>query len=161
MLDGTSWQEFVVTQPCLRCGRDATGGRHAMVTVSEYPRWIWLLLPLLLLPAVVLYFVLRTTRQIAYSLCRRCRAVQVLKAVSAAIAWGAFVGALVGVFVADRWELWASAALWEFFVAVLATATSSRRLARRNRLSYPRPEGSGGLALVEDALPLGEGRVER
>jgi len=127
-----------MTEPCMRCGRDASQGRKITLELGRFPGWAWLGLFLGVIHGLSFFLAShRTPRQFSYSLCPRCAKIRLIKQIVAGLAWAALVGTLVAGITTGQWELWGGIAFWLFFVAAFATGASSRRLIREKALYRP------------------------
>jgi len=109
---------------CIRCGRDARGGRRVEGRLDYYPRWVWLGLVGGLLPVIVLCFIGRKKLRISFSLCPDCARRQRWKQGMAAATWVLVAASiLVSVKLDDAWILIGTALL--FVGAIVASVLGS------------------------------------
>jgi hypothetical protein len=122
-----------LSEECVTCGGDASGGRRFDTKRYYYPPWVWvgLLEPVVPLPLLILCLIGRKTLEISFSVCPACdRAQHRLRWIAAGL-WG-LTGAsiLVSVGLEDAWVLLSSAVLFAAAVTGSFLAAAPLRIAR-------------------------------
>jgi hypothetical protein len=121
-----------LSEECVTCGADASGGRRFDTKRYYYPRWVWvgLLEPVMPLPLLILCLIGRKTLEISFSVCPACECARHRRTWRAAGLWGLTgVSILVSVGLDNAWILLSTAVLLAAAVTGSFLAAAPLRIA--------------------------------